>query len=381
MKIFILTLIANFFITFFAIAQTMSERIEGTKLVKLSHVLTFLGKDSIDLALNEDFEMVEDNCGQIIRHAHLKMSQRQFYGHFTDVSRLDPSLVLTEGNYTDDGLKEGPFVSRYLNGKLQAKGNFKNNMYDGHWELFYDDEKPKLTFDASNGDISINDVWDEKGNKTVSNGKGSYRVDIGAMYWKGQLLNGKPEGTWHAYGTDDASKISIVNESYKSGTFKKGKGPLGEYTDAPRITLVPVNILPFTRAEQLYISTVPCGGVKQKHIVNAQYRNGFNAFSDEIKRAVLPYLSKVDLTPYDDTLVIEGVVTKTGNIVRLGTNNTFNVSIARALVQQLNMLPPLEPATVDGKPAAQKINITFTFDRGVYRFWYRFLPLDLTTIK
>ncbi|WP_448700360.1 toxin-antitoxin system YwqK family antitoxin [Mucilaginibacter sp. AW1-3] len=381
MKTFITTLTASLFISFFASAQTAPAglaKASGPMTIRRVRI-NFVGKDSVNLALNEDFDMIEDSCSQIVRHGHLK--QRKFFGPFTDVSRIDPSLILTEGNYSADGLKDGPFISHYLNGKLQAKGNFKNNQYDGHWEIFYDDDKPKLTFDANNGDITITDAWDEKGSKTIVNGKGTYRVDIANIYWRGKLLNGKPDGTWKAYKTDDATNTDIISESYKNGVFQKGKGPLGEYTDAPRMILIPTDKLPFTRAEKLRISAVPCNGVKRKHIVNAQYQNGLSAFSEEIKQVVSPYLGRVNLQPYDDKMVVEGEVTESGKIGRLDTNSPFNPDIARGLVQQLNRLPPLQPATADGKPITQKFTITFTFQRGMYSFSYRFLPIDQSTLK
>jgi hypothetical protein len=40
------------------------------------------------------------------------------------------------------------------------------------------------------------------------------------------------------------------------------------------------------------------------------------------------------------------------------------------------MLPALEPATIDGKPIAQKFRITITFDNGQYSFKYIFLPIE-----
>ncbi len=147
------------------------------------------------------------------------------------------------------------------------------------------------------------------------------------------------------------------------------------------MTLVPIDKLPFTRAEMLRISSVPCNGVKRKHIVNAQYQNGFGAFNEEIKQLVSPYLSKVDLASYDNTIVIEGEVTASGHIGHLDTHTPFNESIAHGLIQQLNRLPPLEPATADGKPIIQKITITFTFTRGMYSFSYRLLPIDVSALK
>lgn len=383
MKIFIVILAISLFFSLFSSAQTAPQGLVKVKgPISIRYIrFNIIGKDSVNLALNEDFDRIEDSCSQIIRYAHLKIQQHKFYGPFKDVSRLDSSLVLTEGSYTADGLKDGPFITHYLNGKLQAKGSFKNNKYDGHWEIFYDDGKPKLTFDANDGDISIADAWDEKGGKTVVNGKGTYRVDVGIIYWIGKLLNGKPDGTWRAYKTDDATNTDIISESYKNGTFEKGKGPMGEYTDAARVVLVSADKLPFTRAEFFRISSVPCNGVKRKHIVNAQYREGFSAFNEQIKQVVTPYLSRVDLASYDNVMVVDGVINESGRITQLDTHTPFNEVIARGLIQQLNRLPPLNPATADGKPVVQKITITFTFSRGMYSFGYRLLPVDLSALK
>src|SRR5476651_1784816 len=69
--------------------------------------LHITGKDSIDLSLNGDFDLIEDSCADIIRHGHYDRKEHKFKGKFTDVSVADSSLVLTEGNYTDDGLKNG----------------------------------------------------------------------------------------------------------------------------------------------------------------------------------------------------------------------------------------------------------------------------------
>lgn len=128
----------------------------------------------------------------------LTPNSANFLANLKDVSQLNPELVLTEGNYTSDGLKDGYFITHYLNGNLQAKGNFKSNAYDGKWEMYYDDGKPKLTFEANGKEIKINDAWDAKGVKIVTDGKGVYRINLGTIYWKGKLLNGKPDGTWRA---------------------------------------------------------------------------------------------------------------------------------------------------------------------------------------
>lgn len=358
----------------FAHAQmpTVSSAPIGRRTIRFN----FIAKDSIREALNEDFDMIEDSCSVIIRHGKLNVRERKYFGKFTDVSKLDPNVILTEGNYTANGLKDGYFITHYLNGQLQAKGTFKNNEYDGKWELYYDNGKPKLFFEASGKDIKIIDAWDEKGAKYIDNGKGAYRVDMGQFYWKGKLLNGHPDGSWASLKTDDATNEEYVTEKYKNGAFQKGSGPMGAYNDASRLILVPNNMLPFTRAELMFISAVPCGGTKRKHLVGAQYQNGLRDFTDHIAELSSQFLRTVNLEPYDSELVLEGQVNTDGGIANLTVHNAFSENIARGLISQLRRLPPLQPATADGKPVIQKFTITYTFSRGQYSFTYRFLPVQ-----
>ena len=134
-----------------------------------------IGYDSVAIPLNENFELIEDSCSQIIRYGHLNFDTYKFKGKITDVSQANPNLVLTQGIYSNEGSKEGEFVANFLNGKLQARGNFKNDVPDGKWEVFYDDGNPHITFESAGSDVKIIDVWDDKKNKVVDNGNGPTR--------------------------------------------------------------------------------------------------------------------------------------------------------------------------------------------------------------
>lgn len=375
MKSLLIVFIAGMLYCPFAYAQVpaISNAQPGKRTIRFN----FIAKDSINQSLNEDFDMIEDSCSTIIRHAKLNIRARKYFGRITDVSKLNPNIILTEGNYTTDGLKDGNFIAHYINGELQAKGAFKNNEYEGKWEVYYDTGKPKLFFEASGKNIRITDAWDEKGMKLIDNGKGAYRVNLGSIYWKGKLLNGKPDGTWASLKTDDASNEELVTEKYKNGEFQKGVSPLGEYTDAARLVLVPNNLLPFTRAELMYISAVPCNGSKRKHVIGAQYHNGLADFTGQIKELASRYLSKVDLKSYDNELILEGEINTDGAINNLAVHNAFNETIAHGLIVEFRRLPALQPATVDGKPVKQKFTITFVFEQGYYHFSYRFLPIEV----
>lgn len=153
---YLFTLIAIISITSFSFSQV---RKFGFKTI---------GKDSVDLSLTSEYNMVEDSCAQIIRHGHLNYRIRKFTGPFKDVSKANKGVILSEGAYTADGLKNGVFTSRYVNGNIQSKGAFKNNQFDGHWELYYEDGKPQLFFDADNTAIRITDAWTASGKNILT---------------------------------------------------------------------------------------------------------------------------------------------------------------------------------------------------------------------
>lgn len=169
----------------------------------------------------------------------------------------------------------------------------------------------------------------------------------------------------------------ISSEKFKDGAFQKGSGPLGAYTDDSRLELVAIDMLPFTRAELLRISSVPCNGTKRRQIVNAQYGNGgFSVFNEAIKRAIEPYLRTVDIKDYDNHFTIQGQIDEKGFMIDMTSDDSFNQKIAEGLISSLRRLPALNPATADGKTVKQKFTITFTFQQGIYRFSYRFLPVQ-----
>ena len=335
-------------------------------------------KDSVNLTLNQDYYLIEDSCAQIIRYGHFNFSQKRFFGRFKDVSKLDTTLVVSEGAYTDNGLKNGQFISRYLNGKLQSKGDFKDNKYDGKWETYYDSGNPQLTFEVTDGTIHIIDAWKPDGTKSVDNGNGVYMAEMGGLYWKGKLINGQPDGTWNLLRNDDITNIPVITEHFKKGQFRDGSLDNNiNYTNMSRITLVSPFKLQFVNAERMLISPENCNGPKRKHIVNAQYIGGLRNFSEAIKDVVSSYFARVDLKGIDNTISIEGNIAEDGTIIDLKNKNSFREDIAHSVILRLVRLPLLHPATVDGKPVKQKFTINFIIRDGFYQFNYSFLPIQV----
>ncbi|MES2807483.1 MAG: hypothetical protein V4619_02595 [Bacteroidota bacterium] len=330
----------------------------------------FITKDSINLSLNNDFDLIEDSCSLVKRYAHIDMRIRKFVGKIKDVSRVDPSITVTEGFYNTDGQKDGLFEIHYLNGQLQAKGNFKKDKYDGKWELFYEDGRPKLNFEANNNEIIITDSWDEKGKHVVENGNGTYAT-TGSLFWKGKLLNGKPDGNWTAQYATDKSR-ELASEKFTAGMFNKGKSPVGEYTDASRIELISKTLLPFVKTEALKVSAVGCNPVVRSSNRNANYKHGIPAYSNALVEAVSAYMFTIDVSRYTNKFTIEGEISEDGFLTNMNCQDSFNQLIINGLINSLKQTPQLEPAMINGKPAKQKISFVFNFSQGSYRFNYRF---------
>jgi hypothetical protein len=336
-----------------------------------------IGRDSLNLALDDGYFLIEDSCKQITRYCRFDFKQRKFQGKFTDVSNVTPGLIVAEGVYTMDGLKEGPFITHYLNGKLQAKGSFKNDKYDGAWEVYYDNGNPEITFEVTNGVCHISNAWSVDEKKTVDNGNGSFVLSLGQLYWKGKLLNGRPDGKWRLINIDDITQTPLATEYYKKGQFHDGSNGSMDYTDVSHIDFsIPVK-LPFMNAENMFVSPVTCDGSKPIHIVNAQYREGLNTFSTYISQAVSPYFAKQNLAGLEATIEIDGEISEDGNLINLKSNESINEGLARQIIIKLAELPALQPATANGKPIKQKFTINFTITGGFYKFTYKFLPIKV----
>ncbi|HEY8928947.1 MAG TPA: hypothetical protein VIM55_07135 [Mucilaginibacter sp.] len=331
-------------------------------------------KDSLHMALNSDYNLIEDSCATIVRRVRFNMRQRKFHGRFTDVSKADPSLVINEGSYNNDGLKDGPFIARYLNGTMLAKGNFKDNKYDGTWNVFYDTGKPRLIFEVTDGVCAITDAWDEKGNKTVDKGHGTYIIDLSGLSWKGKLVNGRPDGTWQLFQSNDIGGRAFGSEYFKKSKFVDGENSLGKYTDAPHIDLT-VNInLPFIAAEKILVAP-PCGSGPANHtFIDAHYYAGMSAFYSLLRDHLKEYLNHGYLENKEGTFEIMGDVTPGGNIDNLRkTGGSFSTEIVTYVSRVIQRMPRLEPATLDGKTVTQSFKIKFNIERTIFSFEIRFI--------
>lgn len=360
-----LTLLCCLAATFFAHAQNAPRT--GISLI---------GADSVNITMNDGYNLVNDSCATIVRHGHYNFSTHKFFGKFTDVSKANPSRVMAEGNYTADGLKDGEFTNYYANGRIQSKGTYKNNNYAGKWVVNYRSGNPEMIFEMTDaGELKVTDLWDNKGVKLVDNGNGDYHVNMGSIVWQGKLNDGLPDGTWTAASRNDLHNI-LITENFKKGKFQKGKSPAGSYTDASRIVLVDPNMLPYSVAEQLTVSTGGCNVVKPQRIVNAKFIISAADFNEQFKEIMAPYIAKVDVKNYEDDVVFEGTISSEGIFGGFRCTTLFDYNATRNIIDGLIRLPKLQPATVNGKPVAQGFRVTFSFRQGLHHFSYKFMPIE-----
>jgi len=340
------------------------------------------GKDSINLYLSDTYFLIEDSCASIIRCAHINYDTKKFFGKFKDISKANRSLVINEGNYNQDGLKDGDFVAHYLNGNLRAKGKFSNNKFIGTWEFYYEDGSPEVTFNIDDGITTIIDAWNSNKVKTVSNGNGHFVVDNGDidLVWHGKITNGRPDSTWIFSNINDPHSPTLI-EYFKKGKFIRGKNPMITYDDASHIVLINENLLPINNVERFAVAPSGCSPgpfstatykTNRHSIKSAGYFNGMEAFTGKISE-VMTGLGNVRVDGADARIVIEGTIDEKGNIGEFVSNDKFDETISRRIISCLERLPQLIPATYDTMPAKQKFRITYVFNNYSYRFSYEFL--------
>lgn len=246
-----------------------------------------IGKDSVIIPYDNNYVIVQDACTSIIRHGHYNFKDHVFFGKFRDIKANDTLSMIAEGAFSKKGLKEGPFIIHYPDGRLQAQGNFTEDKFDGPWvfyypngnlrlkgsfkngkytgycEAYYEDGRPKLFFDAGDKACKISGAWSTDGTKTVDKGNGNY-VSPDYPYWTGKISSGTPDSTWTCSFSLNGG--TTVVEYFKKGQFYRGHTESGSfsrnYDDKSAISLLPpLPGLKFDHSQYLDIST-SCNGTE-----------------------------------------------------------------------------------------------------------------------
>jgi len=365
MRKLLLSFFLLLFISKLSAQQTINRRINFNPI----------DKDSLNMSLNDQFMLIEDSCAAIIRHARFNFESRKFHGKFSDVRKDNPAVTLNEGYYDEEGRKEGIFTLRYTSGNIKAKGNFKNDDFDGKWEVYYDSGKPRLTFEASGGIFNITDAWDDKGSKMVDKANGNYLVEAIPFIWEGKLVNGKPDGNWKMYMNTDKWKNKVATERFKNGEFIKGENQIGSYTDGSRIVLVDKNLFPFINAEKLLVG-LPCDMSLKHNIVNAHYKNGMDSFNARLGSELTGFFNGNHREGKEGHFEIMGEISTEGDIGKLTRKGGSSIEIiASGIMKIISDLPRLIPATIDGKPVTEGFKLDLDLSVASYSYSFQFLPI------
>ena len=230
--------------------------------------------------------------------------------------------------------------------------------------MFYEDGKPGLTFEVKDGVYSIIDSWNTSGSKVIDKGNGPYLANLLFYTWKGKLVDGRPDGTWKMYQTKDDDKQTIATEHFKKGEFIDGENQAGSYTNASRIKLLNMDMFPFANTENLLVGA-PCNFEQtRRKIVNAHYKAGMDAFNYDLRDALSRFFSHTDLEGKEGRFDIVGEISIEGRIENLARKGGSNVdSVASGIMREINSLPRLIPATIDGKPVTNNLKSALTFQR------------------
>jgi uncharacterized protein len=153
-------------------------------------------------------------------------------------------LKVKEVFYTTDStgaVFHGPYVSYHINGSINSRGEFEDNMTVGIWEYFYENGNLKMRGALKNG--SNFGPWEfffENGGKNMEGaienglrqGEWKFFYENEALRIRGNFVHGKRQGPWKFFYEDGKLKGEITydqdkgrfREVYHSGKLK-AEGP------------------------------------------------------------------------------------------------------------------------------------------------------------
>ncbi len=164
--------------------------------------------DSVALYFNKDFMFTEKDCYDYVRHVRVT-GNGDFNGYFEDRS-IDGRL-LAKGVYRN-GIKHGYFEVYYSTGRIFSRGYYENNEPVGIWEYFHVTGVPERVLSISDSTVLMMRFIDETGIVQVDNGSGDFSgIVAGSPEFKdepmfrymyngvpaiGKVVDGKPDGKW-----------------------------------------------------------------------------------------------------------------------------------------------------------------------------------------
>lgn len=139
--------------------------------------------------------------------------------------------LLMEGEYTDDGYKDGEFKFYYGDGSLMLEAYYNRNQITGIWKWYYLDNGLQAIIDFTEGAENFKFLFYRSpyGDTLLKNGTGTFEwfcnpLPVPGIYVvKGTFTNSKRSGDWEYRVIDAFGKPNLVfTEKYDiNGNYKK----------------------------------------------------------------------------------------------------------------------------------------------------------------
>ena len=206
--------------------------LSATKSQAQSSIVFFdlIQGDSVALYFNKDFMFTEKDCYDYVRRVRVT-DNGDFNGYFEDRS-IDGKL-LAKGVYRD-GMKHGYFEVYYSHGRIFSRGYYENDKPVGIWEYFHVTGVPERVLNISDSTILMIRFIDETGIVQVDKGSGDFSgIVAGSPELRGEplfrymsngvpaigkVVDGKPDGKWVI---PDHNKQAYYMEKFNHGKLIK----------------------------------------------------------------------------------------------------------------------------------------------------------------
>ena len=167
------------------------------------------------------------------------ISQDNFRYNYYDEDKLKvkEKIPFREG---DPNIAEGDYMSYFINGKPESKGEYFNNEAVGNWEFYYENGNLKMKLEIEDDDVGYWEYFYENGHRSREGvigdkmKQGEWRIyyESGKLKGEGAYINDKMERLWHFYNEDGKLTGEIdytinkgkYSEYYSTGELK-AEGP------------------------------------------------------------------------------------------------------------------------------------------------------------
>lgn len=163
--------------------------------------------------------------------------------------------LLMEGEYSEDGYKNGLFRFYYPDGKLQMQGNFLHDQMTGNWQWNHanDSLAAVINFDHGESDFRFITYKTEEGKMLLENGTGNFVINSGSkepflqgFKVHGFFNEGKRSGTWKYYSQGSGkNEFLMLTEKYNDdGNYKRTIASSNYFASTPKSRYDDFNFIP-----------------------------------------------------------------------------------------------------------------------------------------